>query len=94
MISVSTRCANPNHQVTSIALNRVSGFLGFEIDKDASLAIITPLPWPTPTDGLLALVGAPNGGATFDRYGPRDDPVGLLHTRLMPSLTPLRLTGN
>jgi hypothetical protein len=32
----------------------VSGFLGFEIDKDAGLAIITPLPWPTPTDGLLA----------------------------------------
>jgi hypothetical protein len=46
----------------------VSGFLGVEIDKDASLAIITPLPWPT-----------------F---------VGSLHTRLMPSLTPLRLTGN
>ena len=62
MISVSTRCANPNHQVTSIALNRVSGFLGVEIDKDASLAIITPLPWPTSTDGLLALVGVPNGG--------------------------------
>jgi hypothetical protein len=33
---------------------RVSGFFGFEIDKDASLAIITPLPRPTPTDGLLA----------------------------------------
>ena len=33
---------------------RVGGFLGFEVDKDASLAIITPLPWPTPTDGFLA----------------------------------------
>ena len=33
---------------------RVSGFLGFEIDKDASLAIVAPLPCPVSTDGLLA----------------------------------------
>src|ERR1700758_2056822 len=33
---------------------RVSGFLDFGIDKDASLAIVAPLPCPVSTDGLLA----------------------------------------
>jgi hypothetical protein len=33
---------------------RMSGFLDFEIDKDASFAIIATLPRPPPTDGLLA----------------------------------------
>jgi hypothetical protein len=32
----------------------VSGFLGFEIDKDASLAVVAPLPSLSSTDGLLA----------------------------------------
>jgi hypothetical protein len=33
---------------------RMSGFLGFEIDKDASFAIVATLPRPAPTDGFLA----------------------------------------
>jgi len=33
---------------------RLSGFLGFEIDEDASFAIVATLPRPAPTDGLLA----------------------------------------
>src|SRR5262249_46287331 len=33
---------------------RMSGFLGFEINKDASFAIVAPLPLPASTDGLLA----------------------------------------
>jgi hypothetical protein len=33
---------------------RVSGFLGFEIDKDPSLAVVAPLPLPACTDSLLA----------------------------------------
>ena len=32
----------------------LSGFLGFEIDEDASFAIVATLPRPAPTDGLLA----------------------------------------
>jgi hypothetical protein len=50
----ATHRRSPAALVGRASARYVSGFLGFEIDKNASLAIVAALPWPTSTDGFLA----------------------------------------